>query len=68
MVSNMPALFSLFEQARRSHAEKNRSVLGKQEQTLPAETGDALVSDISEPHGVRAQTDMRILATIAPPI
>jgi len=42
--------------------------LAKEGQTLPAETGDALVSDIAEPHGVRAQTDMRILVTIAPPI
>ncbi len=42
--------------------------LGKTEQVLPAETGDVLISDIAEPHGVRAQTDMRILVTIAPPI
>lgn len=35
---------------------------------LPAETGDVLISDISEPHGVLAKTDMRILVTIAPPI
>ncbi len=34
---------------------------------LPAETGDILVSDINEPHGVKAETDMRILVTIAPP-
>ena len=36
--------------------------------TLPAKTGDVLISDISEPHGVRAKTDMRVLVTIAPPI
>ncbi len=34
---------------------------------IPAASGDILVSDISEPHGVRAVTDMRILVTIAPP-
>ncbi|MDF1615372.1 cupin domain-containing protein [Desulfurivibrio dismutans] len=42
--------------------------LGAENLTLPAETGDILVSDISEPHGVKAVTDMRILVTIAPPI
>lgn len=36
--------------------------------TLPAGPGDVLISDISEPHGVRATSDMRILVTIAPPI
>ena len=30
--------------------------------------GDILLSDICEPHGARAETDMRILVTIAPPI
>jgi quercetin dioxygenase-like cupin family protein len=30
--------------------------------------GDVLISDISEPHGVRAETDMRVLVTIAPPL
>jgi len=34
---------------------------------LPAEVGDLLVSDINEPHGVRAISDMRIVVTIAPP-
>lgn len=42
--------------------------LGGEGATLPAETGDVLISDIAEPHGIRAQTDMRVLATIAPPI
>ena len=42
--------------------------LGKDETALPARSGDVLISDISEPHGVRAKTDMRILVTIAPPI
>ena len=42
--------------------------LGKMESTIPAQTGDVLISDISEPHGVRASSDMRVLVTIAPPI
>jgi quercetin dioxygenase-like cupin family protein len=42
--------------------------LGDEKSTLPAKRGDILISDISEPHGVRASTDMRILVTIAPPI
>lgn len=41
--------------------------LGDNESEIPAVTGDILVSDISTPHGVRAETDMRILVTIAPP-
>jgi quercetin dioxygenase-like cupin family protein len=36
--------------------------------TMPARTGDVLVADIAEPHGVRAATRMRVLVTIAPPI
>ena len=35
---------------------------------IPAKTGDVLIADIAEPHGVRATTDMRVLVTIAPPI
>ncbi len=35
---------------------------------IPAKVGDMLVADISEPHGVKARTDMRIIVTIAPPI
>jgi quercetin dioxygenase-like cupin family protein len=42
--------------------------LGKDGRTLPADTGDVLISDINEPHGVRASTDMRVLVTIAPPL
>jgi quercetin dioxygenase-like cupin family protein len=42
--------------------------LAKDNATLPAQPGDVLVCDISEPHGVRATTDLRILVTIAPPI
>lgn len=42
--------------------------LGDDDITIPAKTGDILVSDIREPHGVKAETDMRIVVTIAPPI
>jgi quercetin dioxygenase-like cupin family protein len=42
--------------------------LGSDGVVLPAEPGDVLISDIAEPHGVRAKTDMRVLVTIAPPI
>jgi quercetin dioxygenase-like cupin family protein len=48
--------------------EGSGEFLGKDESTLPAEPGDVLVSEIAEPHGVRATTDMRVLVTIAPPI
>jgi quercetin dioxygenase-like cupin family protein len=42
--------------------------LGQDEQTIPARPGDVLISEISEPHGVRATTNLRVLVTIAPPI
>lgn len=42
--------------------------LGKEGMTLPAKTGDVLISDIREPHGVRAWSDMRVIVTIAPPV
>ncbi len=42
--------------------------LADKDVTMPAKTGDILVSDIREPHGVKAETDMRIVVTIAPPI
>jgi quercetin dioxygenase-like cupin family protein len=42
--------------------------LGGADQSMPARTGDVLVCDISDPHGIRATTDMRVLVTIAPPI
>ncbi|MBF0510415.1 MAG: cupin domain-containing protein [Deltaproteobacteria bacterium] len=42
--------------------------LGKDGQSIPATAGDVLISDISEPHGLRAKTDLRLLVTIAPPI
>ena len=42
--------------------------LGEDGATLPAKAGDVVISDISEPHGLRAKTDLRLLVTIAPPI
>ena len=42
--------------------------LGKEDETLPAKAGDVVISEISEPHGLRARTDLRLLVTIAPPI
>ena len=42
--------------------------LGKDGASLPAKAGDVLISEISEPHGLRAKTDLRLLVTIAPPI
>jgi len=42
--------------------------LGADDAKIPARTGEVLISDIMEPHGVAATTDLRILVTIAPPI
>jgi quercetin dioxygenase-like cupin family protein len=42
--------------------------LGADDKKIPARPGEILVCDISEPHGVSATTDLRILVTIAPPI
>ncbi len=42
--------------------------LGDAGAEIPAQEGDILISQIREPHGVRATTRMRILVTIAPPI
>jgi len=42
--------------------------LGEADVEIPAKTGNILISEIREPHGVRATTDMRIVVTIAPPI
>ncbi|WP_272699876.1 cupin domain-containing protein [Desulfovibrio sp. Fe33] len=42
--------------------------LGADGASMPARPGDVLVSQIAEPHGVRAVTDMRVLVHIAPPI
>ena len=35
---------------------------------IAAKSGDILISQIREPHGVQATTAMRIIVTIAPPI
>ncbi|MBM9536629.1 cupin domain-containing protein [Desulfobulbus alkaliphilus] len=48
--------------------EGEGAFLGDNEVSIPAKTGDMLISDIREPHGVKAGTDMRIVVTIAPPI
>ena len=42
--------------------------LGADKVEIPAKAGNILISEIREPHGVRAETQMRILVTIAPPI
>jgi quercetin dioxygenase-like cupin family protein len=42
--------------------------LGKDDTAMPARAGDVVISDIAEPHGLRAKTDLRLLVTIAPPI
>jgi quercetin dioxygenase-like cupin family protein len=42
--------------------------VGEKGAVLEAKPGNVLISDISEPHGLRAKTDMRVLVTIAPPI
>ncbi|MFP7754431.1 cupin domain-containing protein [Thermodesulfobacteriota bacterium B35] len=48
--------------------EGSGEFLGADNATIPARAGDILISDIREPHGVRATEKMRILVTIAPPI
>ncbi|MBI5843914.1 MAG: cupin [Deltaproteobacteria bacterium] len=48
--------------------EGSGSYLGSEGKTLPARTGDILVCGIVDPHGLSAETDMRVLVTIAPPI
>jgi quercetin dioxygenase-like cupin family protein len=42
--------------------------LGADGATIPARAGDVCISDISEPHGLRAKTTLRLLVTIAPPL
>ena len=48
--------------------EGHGQFLGAADAAMDAATGDVLISDISEPHGIRAASDMRVLVTIAPPI
>jgi quercetin dioxygenase-like cupin family protein len=42
--------------------------LGEGNTSIQAGPGDILISEIAEPHGLRAGTNMRVLVTIAPPI
>jgi quercetin dioxygenase-like cupin family protein len=42
--------------------------LGKDGSSFPGKQGDVVISDIAEPHGFRAITNVRLLVTIAPPI
>ena len=42
--------------------------LGKDGTSFPGQQGDVVISDIAEPHGFRATTNVRLLVTIAPPI
>ena len=42
--------------------------LGKDGSSFPGKQGEVVISDIAEPHGFRARTDVRLLVTIAPPI
>jgi quercetin dioxygenase-like cupin family protein len=48
--------------------EGNGQFLGEAGAAIEAGPGDVLISGISEPHGIRAKSDMRVLVTIAPPI
>ncbi len=48
--------------------EGSGQFLGKDGATIPAKAGDVLVCEISEPHGIKATSDMRVMVTIAPPI
>jgi quercetin dioxygenase-like cupin family protein len=48
--------------------EGNGEFLADNDESFPAGPGDILISEIAEPHGLRAETDMRVLVTIAPPI
>jgi len=38
------------------------------EEEIPAKAGSMLIAKVSEPHGLRAKTDLRALVVIAPPI
>ena len=48
--------------------EGRGAFLGAEGAEIPAETGDILVCDIAEPHGFRAESDMRVVVTIAQPL
>ncbi len=38
------------------------------EKDIPAKKGSLLVSPVSEPHGIKAKTRMKVLVSITPPI
>ena len=42
--------------------------LSRGSHSVKAKPGDVFISDLAEPHGVKAWTDLRVLITIAPPI
>jgi quercetin dioxygenase-like cupin family protein len=42
--------------------------LGKDGTSFPGKQGDVVIAEISEPHGFRAKTQVRLLVTIAPPL
>ena len=42
--------------------------LGAENTIRPVQAGDVIITNISEPHGLRAITELRLLVTIAPPI
>lgn len=42
--------------------------LGAGNAAQPVRAGNVVITNISEPHGLRAKTDLRLLVTIAPPI
>lgn len=42
--------------------------LGADGAAIQARAGDVCISEIAEPHGLRAKSDLRLLVTIAPPI
>jgi quercetin dioxygenase-like cupin family protein len=48
--------------------EGSGTFLGKDGASVPGKTGDVVISEIAEPHGFRATTNVRLLVTIAPPI
>jgi quercetin dioxygenase-like cupin family protein len=48
--------------------EGSGEFLGKEGSSFPGKQGEVVISDIAEPHGFRAITNVRLLVTIAPPI
>jgi quercetin dioxygenase-like cupin family protein len=48
--------------------EGSGTFLGKDGSSFPGKPGDVVTSEIAEPHGFRATTNVRLLVTISPPI